>query len=130
MKRRVREITSRSKGKGDLWRKQTLSNYIRGWTQYFRIADAKSYMQKIDEWMRRRIRMCIWKQWKWIKTKFVSLSKLGTPKRTAWAHANTRKSYWHTAHSYTLSTTITNDRLKQAGCIFFSGIYKSLSTVY
>jgi hypothetical protein len=90
----------------------------------------KSYLLKIDEWLRRRLRMCIWKQWKRIRTKFVNLQKLGTPRQKAWEHANTRKGYWHTANSWILSTTITNDRLKQAGYIFFTDCYRSVSLAY
>ena len=130
MKRRLREITSRSNGKGDTWRKQTLSYYVGGRTQYFRMADTKRYLQETDKWLRRRLRMCIWKQWKRIKTKFSNLRKLGLPKQKAWEYANTRKGYWHISNSFILSTTITNDRLKAAGYIFFSDCYKSLTTAY
>jgi hypothetical protein len=130
MKTRLRAITSRSNGKGDAWRKQTLSYYIMGWTQYFRYADMKSYLRGIDEWLRRRLRMCIWKQWKRIKTKMRNLQKLGLSKQKAYEYANTRKGYWHIADSWILSTTITNARLKQAGYIFFSDCYKLPATAY
>jgi group II intron reverse transcriptase/maturase len=130
LKRRLRQITSRSNGKGDEWRKRTLEYYVRGWTNYFRLANMKTYLKKIDEWLRRRIRMCIWKQWKRIKTKFNNLQKLGLSKQKSWEYANTRKSYWHTSNSWILSTTITNDRLRRAGYIFFSDYYKSLTPVY
>ena len=50
--------------------------------------------------------MCYWKQWKKVSTKYKNLVKLGTTKQKAWEHANTRKSYWHTANSLILSTTI------------------------
>jgi group II intron reverse transcriptase/maturase len=130
MKQRLRDITSRSNGRGDVWRKQTLSYYIRGWSQYFRYADMKSYLQKIDAWLRRRIRMCIWKQWKRIKTKIANLRKLGMSKQKAYEYGNTRKGYWHIANSWILSTTITNARLQKAGYIFLSDCYKSLTTTY
>jgi group II intron reverse transcriptase/maturase len=126
MQRRLRQITSRSNGKGDEWRKQTLKQYVTGWTNYFRLADMKTYLQRIDEWLRRRIRMCIWKQWKRIRTKFTNLQKLGLSRQKSWEYANTRKSYWHTAGGYILATTITNARLKRAGYIFFSDYYDKL----
>ena len=130
LKTRMRQITSRSNGKGDDWRKQTLSYYVRGWTNYFRLADMKSYLQKIDEWLRRRLRMCIWKNWKRIKTKFTNLQKLGLTRQKSWEFANTRKGYWHTANSWILSTTVTNDRLKRAGYIFFSDYFNTLTPAY
>jgi len=130
LKTRLRAITSRSNGKGEEWRKRTLSCYVKGWTNYFRLAAMKSHLLKIDEWLRRRIRMCIWKQWKRTKTKFANLQKLGLSRQQAWEYANTRKSYWRTARSGILGTTITNDRLKRAGYTFFTDYYKSVIPAY
>lgn len=125
MKTRIRELTSRSNGKGDEWRKRAMKYFIVGWVNYFKLADMKSLLVHIDEWYRRRIRMVIWKQWKQTKTRYVNLQKLGTYKRKAWKQANTRKGYWHTAQSLTLACTITNARLKQAGYIYFTDYYKT-----
>ena len=86
-------------------------------------------LRKVDEWYRRRLRMVIWKQWKRIKTKGLNLIKLGVPKPKASEWANTRKGYWHIANSYILSTTITNDRLKQAGYTFLSDYYRKVRIV-
>ena len=128
MKTRIREITSRSNGKGDLWRKSNLRYYIRGWLNYFRLADIKGMLSKLDAWYRCRLRMVIWKQWKRSKTRFANLKRLGVVSReAAWAFAHTRKGYWHTAHSLILSTTITNERLQRAGYIFFSDYYKKVA---
>ena len=126
MKTRIREITSRSNGKGDAWRKETLKHYIKGWLNYFKLADLKSMLSKLDEWYRRRLRMVIWKQWKRVKTRFANLQRLGIPRQKAWEHANTRKGYWHTSNSWILSVSITTERLKRAGYIFFSDYYKKM----
>lgn len=72
-------------------RKTKLNLTIRGWVQYFKLADMKTVMQSIDEWLRRRIRMITWKRWKKVKTKFENLQKLGVAKEKAWEWANTRK---------------------------------------
>jgi group II intron reverse transcriptase/maturase len=129
MKARLRVITSRSNGKGDAWRKETVNTYIRGWVNYYKLADMKTALEKIDEWYRRRLRMVIWKQWKRIKTKFSNLIKLGVKKAKAWEYANTRKGYWHTANSPILSTSISNERLKRAGYIFFTDYYVKVAPV-
>jgi group II intron reverse transcriptase/maturase len=123
MKSRIREITSRSNGKGDAWRKATSNSFIRGWVNYYKLADMKSALESIDEWYRRRLRMVIWKQWKRITTKLSNLIKLGVNKAKAWEYANTRKGYWRTANSPVLSTTISNERLKRAGYLFFTDYY-------
>jgi RNA-directed DNA polymerase len=123
MRNKIRELTSRSNGWGNGRRKEALKQYIRGWVQYFKLADMKRLLSDTDEWYRRRLRMVIWKQWKRISTKQANLVKLGIPQYKAWQHANTRKGYWHTANSWILSTTATNTRLRDAGFLFFTDCY-------
>ncbi|WP_445734040.1 group II intron maturase-specific domain-containing protein [Mariniflexile sp.] len=72
------------------------NHYIVGWVNYFRLADIKSLLPKVDEWYCRRLRAIIWKQWKRIMPRFGNLIKLGIAKYKAWEYANTRKSYRHT----------------------------------
>jgi group II intron reverse transcriptase/maturase len=124
MKERIKELTSRSNGWGDAKRKETLKQYITGWVNYFKLADMKALLPQVDEWYRRRLRMVIWKQWKRIRTRLRNLIKLGIAKYKAWEFANTRKSYWHTANSPILNTSITKERLKQAGYIFLTDYYR------
>ena len=126
MKARLKELTSRSSGWGNERRKQALRHYITGWVNYFKLADMKSLLLRIDEWYRRRIRMVIWKQWKRIKTKLTNLVKLGVKKSKAWEWANTRKSYWHIANSFIVSTTITTERLRESGYVFLSDHYQKV----
>ena len=123
MKQRLKQLTSRSNGRGANERKEELSHYVRGWVNYFKMADIKSLLRNIDHWYRRRLRMCIWKQWKRIRTKEKMLIQLGLNKWKAWQYANTRKSYWHTANSFILTRTITTHRLRQAGYLFLLDYY-------
>lgn len=123
MKAKLKELTSRSNGWGNERRKESLSQYIRGWINYFKLADMKSILLRIDEWYRRRLRMVIWKQWKRIRTKITNLIKLGVNKSKAYEWANTRKGYWHTSKSFILSTTITTERLQSVGYVFLSDYY-------
>ncbi len=129
MKERIKTLTSRSNGWGDARRKEELRQYIIGWVNYFTLADIKSLLLQVDEWYRRRLRMVIWKQWKRVRTRFRNLLKLGLPKQKAWEYANTRKGYWRTANSPILKHSITNDRLHQAGYIFFSDYYRKVICV-
>jgi hypothetical protein len=129
MKERIKELTSRSNGWGDARRKETLKEYITGWVNYFKLADMKTLLPQVDEWYRRRLRMVIWKQWKRIRTRMRNLIKLGIAKYKAWEFANTRKSYWRTANSPILNTSITNERLKQAGYIFLTDYYRKVNGV-
>ena len=91
MKIKVKEMTSRSNGMGNEIRIKKLKRYIMGWINYFKIADMKNMLSETDEWMRRRIRMIYWKQWKRVRTRFTMLQLLGIHKQKAWEYANTRK---------------------------------------
>lgn len=126
MKAKLKELTSRSNGWGNDRRKGSLRQYIIGWVNYFKLADMQSLLLRVDEWYRRRIRMVIWKQWKRIRTKLANLVRLGVKKSKAWEWANTRKGYWHIANSFILATTITIDRLRQAGYVFLSDYYQKV----
>jgi group II intron reverse transcriptase/maturase len=86
-------------------------------------------LQQVDEWYRRRLRMVIWKQWKRIRTRLRNLIKLGIAKSKAWEYANTRKGYWRTANSPILNTSITSERLKQAGYMFFTEYFRKVNGV-
>ena len=130
MKTRIKQLTSRSNGWGNERRKVALSQYIKGWVQYFKLADMRKLLEKTDEWYRRRLRMVIWKQWKLTITKMANLIKLGINKYKAHEWANTRKGYWHIANSFILSRTITNDRLRKAGYVFLLDHYESVRVVY
>ena len=123
MRSKIRELTSRSNGWGNAKRKETLKQYITGWVNYFKLADMKMLMIETDEWYRRRLRMVLWKQWKRVRTRQSNLIKLGIAKSKAWEWANTRKGYWHIANSWILSTSVTNERLKQAGYVFLTDCY-------
>ena len=93
---------------------------------YYGIAEMKTDMERWNEWLRRRIRMYIWKQWKQPRTRVENLKKLGMPDWMAYRNGNTRKGYWAIAGSGILSHTITNERLARRGYYDISEAYKSL----
>lgn len=122
-KEKIRVITNRNTGISMEVRLRRLNQITIGWLNYYGIAKAKSNLAEIEGWLRRRLRACIWKQWKKIRTRYNNLIKLGTSKGKAWEHANTRKSYWRTSGSPILSTTLKNTYLEKLG-------YKSISKRY
>lgn len=103
--------------------------FMRGWLGYYGIADMKNEIQDWNEWLRRRIRMYIWKQWKLPKTRVKNLIKLGMPEWQAHRNGNTRKGYWAVAGSGILHHTITNERLAYRGYYDISKAYKSLHSI-
>jgi RNA-directed DNA polymerase len=129
MRAKVKELTSRSNGMGNEQRAEKLRRYIKGWINYFKIADMKSLLKTVDEWMRRRIRMIYWKQWKRVRTRFDRLQSLGIQKQQAWEYANTRKGYWRISNSPILSKSLDNNTLKGLGFLFFSDYYRQVTCV-
>jgi RNA-directed DNA polymerase len=127
IKDKVRKLTSRSNATSIEQRIGKLSKLITGWTSYFRLANMKKHCQELDEWMRRRLRMCYWKDWKKISAKFSNLIKLGIDKGKAWEFANTRKGYWRIAGSPILQRTLTNAHFEKLGLITFSHAYLQFS---
>jgi len=126
-KQKLKEITGRSNGKSMAQRMLKLNQSITGWVNYFGIADMKGIAQSLDEWLRRRIRMCFWKQWKKIKTRHDNLVRLGIDNSKAWEYANTRKGYWRISNSPILARTLTNEHLKKLG---FQSISERYSLVH
>ena len=129
MKERIRTLTSRSNGWGYARRKEALGQYITGWVNYFKLADMTKLLFKVDAWYRRRLRMVIWKQWKRVRTRWRNLIKLGINKYKAWEWANSRKGYWHIANCYILNRTVTDERLRLAGYVFFSDYYRNVRVI-
>lgn len=105
---KIREITSRRKSMKMEERINELNQYLMGWCGYFSLADTPSTFRNLDSWIRRRLRMCLWKQWKKPKTKIKRLISLGMPKDKAFEWGNTRKGYWRIAGSPILQRTLDN----------------------
>ena len=127
MKNRLREITSRSKGISYEILKLNLKQYVRGWVNYFKYADMKKQLESTDAWLRRRLRMFIWKRCKKIVTRYRLLKQLGYNHQNAIKYANTRKGYWAVAGSQILGCSITDNLLRKAGYLFFSDYLKTVN---
>ena len=126
-KRKLKQLTKRSWSISLEERFVKVNQVIRGWVNYFRIADMKTYMQNITSHLNRRIRCIVWKQWKVSKKRIESLRKLGCNEEQAKAIAYSRKKYWNT--SLYISIFITNKILKQIGLIFPIEHYQKVHTV-
>jgi RNA-directed DNA polymerase len=129
VKTRIREITSRRKSISMEQRIRELNQYLTGWGGYFMLADTPSVFQGLDEWIRRRLRMCLWKQWKKPKTKVKRLVSLGVPKDKAFEWGNTRKGYWRIACSPILHRTLDNQYWKTNGLRNLMDRYKLLRNI-
>lgn len=93
-KEKIRELTNRSRSMAMEDRIARLNRYLMGWIGYFQLASAKTHCEKFDQWIRRRLRMCLWRQWKRVRTRIRELRALGVPDWAAFVMANSRRGAW------------------------------------
>ncbi len=123
IKEGIKEQTQRKRSIRLEERIRLLNAKIQGWINYFAIADCKGFLKTLDEQIRTRLRMCIWKSWKTVRNRNRQLQILGMKDWQAHLNSNTRKSYSRTAHSGILSKTLTNEYFNTIGL-------KEMSTLY
>ena len=126
LKDRIRQLTSRKWSMAMEYRLHKLSQLMRGWVQYYKMANMKSAVQAIDRWTRRRLRAIRWKEWKKIRTKHDNLIRLGIANSKAWEYANSRKKCWRISGSWILTKTLTNQYWQSQGYNDFSSYYLSV----
>ncbi|WP_313138942.1 group II intron maturase-specific domain-containing protein [Myroides sp.] len=127
LKDKLRVITKRSNGKGYNKLKETLKMFVRGWVSYFKLANMSDKIKRIDKWLRSRIRIFIWKNWKSKGLRYTNLKKIGVKANQAYQWANTRKGYCRVALSPVLKTSLNIWVLRKAGYTFLNDIYLKVS---
>ena len=125
-KEKIKFFTNRNTGISMESRLKKLNQIMRGWINYYGIANATAKLRELDKWIRRRLRACIWKQWKKISTKHRNLVKLGINKHKAWQYANTRKGYWRISNSPILSKSLNNKYLESLGFASLTQTYQMM----
>lgn len=108
VKQKIRELTSRKAPIPMERRIEKLNKFLIGWCGYYALADTPSHFKNFDKWIRRRLRMCLWKQWKRPKTRVRKLTGLGVDTHKAYEWGNSRKGYWRIANSPILHRTLGN----------------------
>lgn len=113
--RKLRQLTKRNWSIPLDYRIVKLKQVIVGWVNYFRIANMKGVTRRIDEKLRSRIRVIIWKQWKIPRRQIKSLIQLGIPEEEAKGLTYCRKGYRYIGLSKVVHRALSNKRLKQRG---------------
>ncbi len=116
-KRRVKRLTGRSWFVSMKYRLGKLAQYVRGWINYYGISEYYSPIPEVDHWLRRRVRMCYWKQWRLARTKVRNLLKLGASKNVAIPIAMSRKGPWNLSRTLATQVGMTNIWLKNQGLL-------------
>lgn len=125
-KRKVRKLTGRSWFVSMDYRLDKLAEYLRGWMNYFGIAEYYQPILEIDPWIRRRLRMCYWKRWRRPRTRIRELINLGTGKREAILVGLSRKGPWHLARTLATQTGMTNQWLQDQGLISIKDLWVNI----
>ena len=107
-KERVRELTRRTRGISRQQMAKELTLYLRGWIGYFGKCQTPSVLQNLEQWMRRRLRSAIWKQWKGGRVRFTELRKRGVSLTLAKHTAGSSHGPWHLANSQALTFALPN----------------------
>lgn len=94
---KLRELTARSNGQSMKERIEAINSYLGGWLGYFALAETRSAFERLEGWLRRRLRMCLWKQWKRPGTRLRELRALGLPEWVCLQLAMSQKGYWRMA---------------------------------
>jgi RNA-directed DNA polymerase len=126
-KQRIRELTGRSRGISMTQRLGELRRYLQGWAGYFSLAAQLKLFDTLDQWIRRRLRMCFWKRWRFVRTRVRNLLALGVPRRQAFRHAKSRKGPWHMAKTIASGVGMTNAWLQDQGLVSLKSLWAKLA---
>ena len=129
-KEKLRKLTSRSRCGSIVKTMERIKEYMRGWLNYYSMADMKNNVERLNRWLYRRIRMCIWKQWKLPKTRKRKLLGLGMPEWAACEGAYSRKAYWRMANAGVVKRALTKERLINWGFYDLATAYQSMHVNY
>lgn len=125
-KRRIIKLTGRSWFVSMKVRFYKLAQYLRGWMNYYGISEYYRPMPELDHWLRRRVRMCYWKQWRYCRTKVRNLRKLGTPLLSAISVGLSRKGPWHLSRTLATNSGMSNQWLKGQGLISIKQLWVNI----
>lgn len=114
---RIKRLTGRSWFVSMEYRMRKLAQYLRGWMNYYGISEYYRPIPEIDHWLRRRVRMCHWKQWRYVRTRVRNLLKMGANPNVAIPMSFSRKGPWKCARTLATQTGMTNKWLKDQGLL-------------
>ena len=129
-KDKLRLLTSRSRCGSIVKTLEKIKVYMRGWLNYYGMADMKNNIEDLNGWLYRRIWMCIWKQWKQPRTRVRKLVGLGVNSHYAATIAYDRKGYWFNAGNKAVNWALSRERLINWGFYDLATAYQSVHVNY
>ena len=125
-RRRVRQLSGRSWGVSMEVKIKELTQYLRGWMNYYGIAVPYQKSVDLDQWIRRRMRMCYWKQWRRPRTRVRNFIDLGVSTELAVSCGASSRGYWHSARTEGIQLALNNKWLNEQGLVSLRDIWISL----
>jgi len=116
-KARVKEITRKGRGCSLPKMIAELPTYLRGWVNYYRLSQVKIAFEGLDQWIRRKLRCILWRQWKRPRTRAKRLIQLGIEKTRAFASAYNGRGPWWNAGASHMNAAVTAKWLQQQGLV-------------
>lgn len=126
LKTRLRHLTKGRYTISTTDRLKRINPLLKGWLHYFKIASCKGQLRWLDKWLRSRLRMCEWKLWKRVRTRYKKLKSLGFDHKRSISWACTRKGSWRVAHSPILTQSLSLQWLEEKGYESCLSIYESI----
>ena len=130
MKSKLKELSSRRSCQSIRPALEKIKVFMRGWLNYYGVADMKNRIDVLNSWLYHRIRMCIWKQWKLPRTKMRNLVKLGVAEHYAATIAYSRKKYWYISNNKAVIWALSKERLINSGFYDLTTAYQSVHVNY
>jgi RNA-directed DNA polymerase len=130
VKGKLREMTRRSRSQGMKARIEDINGYVGGWMGYFALAETPSVLAELESWLRHRLRACLWKQWKRVRTRYRELRGLRLPERVVGFMANTRKGPWRIAASPPLQQGLNNAYWEAHGLVSLLKRYQAIRNTW
>jgi group II intron reverse transcriptase/maturase len=130
VKGKLREMTRRSRSQEMKERIKVINGYVGGWMGYFALVETPSVLVELDSWLRHRLRACLWKQWKRVRTRYRELRALRLPELVVGFMANTRKGPWRIAASPPLQQGLNNAYWEAQGLVSLQRRYHAIRNTW
>jgi RNA-directed DNA polymerase len=126
LKAKLRQVTRAGRGRSLARTVGTLSPIIRGWVAYYRLAEVRGSFEQLDEWLRRRLRSILWRQWKRRWTRFQELTRRGIGTERAWISVSNGHGPWWNAGASHMHQAVPISAFRRMGLLSFSEVYSRL----
>ena len=126
LRQKVREQLRRGRGRSLRNTLETLTPVLRGWLQYFRLNEVKGVLESLDQWLRRRCRVLLWRHWKRPRTRARELMRRGIDRERAWISANNGRGPWWNSRSSHMHQAVPAGWLAQQGLISLLQLHRRM----